>query len=606
MPDLVSTQPPPPSSSAPRGLPPVLAPAAPPPPRAVAALPPLGSDVYPRLAVVAIAALAAVAVALHVAVNWLSPYGVHRDELLYMAMGRHLRMWEMDFPPFVALLSELTRGTFGDSLAAIRLGPALAAAATVVVAALTARVMGGFRTAQALAGLAVLTSPLFLRAGTLLQPVVFDQLWWSVALYALAHIGLDAIPTGTRRHNAWADGRPHRSPGYAHHAHRPRGLWPSALASLLDRPVARWWLLLGAAGGVGLLTKFSVAFLAAGVLVGLLATRPLRRTLATPWPWIAVAIAALIGAPSIAGQVALGWPVLGQLRELREVQLDRVGPLGFVAGQLAVGPAVALAAYGLWVLAKHEGLRPFRAVAWACGTAFLLLLALHGKAYYAGPIYPVLFAAGAVGLERATHQMRGGRRRGRLARGAAALVLVAFAAVTFPLALPVLPPAALARYADAFGAAGVHGARTSNRGERLAIPQDFADMLGWPEQVAAIARAMETLPPEARADAVILAGNYGEAGAVDFLGPRLGLPPVVSAAGSYWYFGPGTREATTAVAIGIPEATLRRYFRRVTPVERVRHDAIRWVVPEERDVVVAVCEEPLAGIQSVWESLRPY
>jgi hypothetical protein len=590
-------------STPPRQLPPVL-----PPPQAapisVIVAEPLGADDRPRLAAAGLTALAATAVLLHLVVTWVSPYGPHRDELLYMAMGRHLRMWEMDFPPLVALLSELTRGTFGDSLVALRLAPALAAAAIVVLAVLLARVMGGYRPAQLLAGGAVLASPLFLRAGNLFQPVVFDQLWWTVALYALARIAYDARPKQGGRHRAWADGRPHRSPAQSQAAHRwhiPRNAF--SVASLLDRPAARWWLLLGAAVGFGLLTKFSIVFLGIGVAVALLATR-LRRTLLTPWPWIALLTAAVIGAPSIAGQLSLGWPVLGQMRALRTAQLDRVGPLAFLGGQLVLGPAILLAAYGLWELATRPALRPFRALAWACGAAFAILLALHGKPYYAGPIYPVLFAAGAVGLERATFRLP--MRRRRVTRAAAALVLGAFALVTLPLSLPILPPAELARYAADFGALGARAARTTNTGTVLAIPQDFADMLGWPQQVAAVARAAARIPAEAQQDAVVIAGNYGEAGAVEYYGPRLGLPPVVSPAGSFWYFGPSTRAGSTAIAIGIPVETLRRYYARVTPIERVQHEVAEWVVPEERDVVVALCEQPIAPIQTVWESLRPY
>jgi hypothetical protein len=191
-------------------------------------------------------------------------------------------------------------------------------------------------------------------------------------------------------------------------------------------------------------------------------------------------------------------------------------------------------------------------------------------------------------------------------RAAAALVLGAFALVTLPLSLPILPPAALVRYAAAFGTVGARAATTSNTGVPLAIPQDFADMLGWPQMVAAVARAAARIPADAQQDAVVIAGNYGEAGAVEYYGPRLGLPPVVSPAGSFWYFGPSTRSGTTAIAVGIPLERLRRFYARVTPIERVQHEAEEWVVPEERDVVVALCEQPIAPIQTVWESLRPY
>lgn len=589
------------TGSASRGAPPTILapPAATPPATAGAARTRRGRG--PRLALGGIVLLAATTVGGHVATNLVTPYGVHRDELLYLAMGRHLRMWAMDFPPFVALMAELSRAVVDDSLVLLRLGPALAVAACVVLSALTARSLGGHRGAQLLAGLSIAASPVFLRAGNLFQPVAFDQLWWTLALFALVRIAREpAPPTDRRPHHGWADGRAHRAP-----AQSIDGRWhhpPPAptLPTLLDRPAARWWVLLGAAGGFGLLTKFSIAFLAAGLLVGLLLS-PLRRTLLGSGPWIALAVALVVGSPSLAGQIALDWPLLGQMRELQAAQLERVTPGAFLAGQLAVGPAVALALLGVWYLLVPAETRPVRALGWACVAAFAILLALQGKPYYAAPIYPALAAAGAVALERLTHRL--GRVGRYAARGGVALACVVVGAVALPIALPLLPPPALARYIVAVGAGG---ATATNTGESLPIPQDFADMLGWPQLAAAVGRAHAALPDDQRDEVVVLAGNYGQAGALDFYRHRVGLPRAVSPAGSYWFFGPGDRPGTITLAVGIPEAELRRHFARVTPVERIAHDAIPWMVPEERAVTVWRCEEPVRPIQDVWPELRPY
>jgi hypothetical protein len=505
----------------------------------------------------------------HMVANLVSPYGPHRDELLYLAMGRHLRFWEMDFPPGIAVVAELTRGLIGASLPAIRLSSALAATALVMLAYGLARLFGGRGRACALAGLAVLASPLFLRTGTLFQPVVFDQLWWTLGFVALVRIGTLA-PRGSMR-------RPRATPA------------PDRVA----------WLGLGAAVGLGLLTKFSIAFFAVAVLVGVLAT-PLRRRLATPWPWAAVALALTIGAASLVGQIRLGWPVVGQLFDLRATQLERVGPIEFVAGQLLLGPAFALAVLGAWHLLRADDAERWRAVGWACVTAFVLLLVLRGKPYYLGPVYPVLFAAGAVAFERRVLRLPRLSMR-RIARGAAYAVIAAYGAVTLPFGLPILAPASMARYASALGGTGT----TTNTGGRLALPQDYADMLGWPEQAARVDAIVNTLPPAKRTDVVLLAGNYGEAGALEYYGPPLDLPPVVSPAGSFWFFGPGDLPGTTTIAVGIPLQQLRRYFRRVTPMGRIRHELTRWVVDEERDVVVALCEEPYQTLQDVWPNLRP-
>jgi hypothetical protein len=495
-----------------------------------------------------VAGLAGLILAAHVAVNLASPYGFHRDEFLYLAMGQHLRVWSMDFPPLIAMLARGVRAAFGDSLTAIRLVPALAASALVLMAGLIARELGGGRAAQGLAALGVVTCPLFLRAGSLFQPVVLDQLTWTLALYALARLG------------------------------RARG----------TDDELRWWLILGLAGGVGLLAKFSMLVLGAGVLVALVLT-PLRSAFRTPKPWLALAVALIVGAPSVVGQIRLNWPVLGQMQDLRTVQLERVTPLDFLAGQLLWGPVVLLAIGGVVWLLTAPASRPWRAMGWACVAAFLLLLVLHGKSYYAGPIYPALIAAGCVALERVRAPAA------TPLRVVTAVVLVAAGAVAVPIGFPVLSPPAMIRYARTLGVTN-----TTNTGEALALPQDYADMLGWERLVQATADVYRGLPPADRARAVLLAGNYGEAGALDLFGPKLGLPPVRSTAGSYWFFGPGRLPGEVAVMVGADSTDLAKFFREVRRAATVSNPL---GVPEERRVDIFVARHPFRTLQQVWPAL---
>ena len=491
-------------------------------------------------------ALAALTVAMHVAVNAWSPYGVHRDELLYLAMGRHLRLWRMDFPPGIAMVAELSRGLFGDSLVALRIVPALAHGALVALAALIARTMGGTRAAQVLAAVAVIASPLFLRAGNLLQPVVLDQLAWTVALLALTRIG-DQSTTGR-------------------------------------------WMLLGAAAGVGLLVKFSALYFGAAVALAILMS-PLRRELRRPAPWIALLLALAIGSPSIAGQLALDWPVVAQMRDLQAAQLARVTPWDFAAGQLLFGPATLLALLGAAVLLFAHWARPFRATGLACVAAFVLLALMRGKPYYYGPMYPTLFAAGAIALTRVPRLAR--------TRVTVAMVLVlAYGVALLPVGLPFLAPEPMSRYADALGIGAV---TRTNRGDRLALPQDYADMLPWEAQAAAVARVYHALPPEERAEAVIVADNYGEAGAIDFHGPRHGLPPAVLPASSYWFFGPGPKPGRVVVTIGVDSADLAEFYDSVTVAGRIT--ASPYVVGEERDVPLLVGRAPRTTLQAIWPTL---
>jgi hypothetical protein len=462
-------------------------------------------------------------------------------------MGWHLRLWRMDFPPAIALIAESVRATVGDSLFAIRLVPALAGTAILVLAACIARELGGGRWAQALAALGVLASPLFLRSANLFQPVVLDQLTWTLALYALIRLCRDESP--------------------------------------------RWWISLGAAVGLGLLTKFSAAFLGAALLLAILAT-PHRTWLRTRWPWLAALLALAIGSPSLVGQIRLGFPVLSQMADLRATQLERVTPLEFIAGQLLWGPATLIGLAGLVALLTRRDLRPFRVVGWTCLCVTAILLALHGKSYYAGPLYPTLLAAGGVWLERV-----GSPRTGAVLRWGAAAALLLFMAVLLPLGVPILAPEKMARYARAIGATA---ALRTNTGEMDRLPQDYADMLGWEAQARAVASVVRALPPADRARAVLVAANYGEAGALDLFGPRYGLPQVVSPAGSFWFFGPGTRPGDVVVTIGASREDLRHLFASVEAAGEVRNP---WSVAEERELTIFVARGPRRTLQEVWPSL---
>lgn len=493
-------------------------------------------------------ALAALKLAIHLATSWLTPYEFHRDEFLYFAMGRHLDLWRMDFPPFIAILARLVRAGLGDSLPALRLGPALAGTLVLLLAAESTRALGGGRRAQLLAALAVLAGPLFLRTGSLFQPVVFDQLWWTLAFYALLR--------------------------------------------LEQNPSPRWWMLLGAAGGLGLLTKFSIGLPAVGIGVALLAGRR-RSDFLTPWPWLSLALAVAIGSPSIVGQLQLDWPVIAQMRVLRASQFTHVTPVSFLGEQLLYGPGTLLGLAGLIALLARRDLASARAVGLATLTCLLLVLLARGKGYYVGPVYPVLFAAGAVALERWSS------RAAPPVYIAAVTLLLGYGLVALPVGVPILPPELMSRYARA--TLGDAALRT-NWGSVDRLPQDYADMLGWRAQVDTVARVFRSLPPEDRRDAVIIADNYGRAGALDFYGPGLGLPAPISTAGSFWFFGPGEKPGRVAIVVGDEREDLEKFFESVEPAARFTHP---WMVWGERDVTIWVCRKPRGTLQQFWPRIGP-
>jgi 4-amino-4-deoxy-L-arabinose transferase-like glycosyltransferase len=496
-----------------------------------------------RLAVGLLLILAAVKLLAHLLAILISPYGIHRDEFLYLSMGQHLNFWGMDFPPAIAVLAKISRALFGDALFGVRFFPALAGTSTLVLTGLLTRELGGGRFAQGLAMSALLLCALFLRPASMFMPVVFDQLWWTL------------------------------------------GFW--ALIKLAQSPQKRWWLLLGAVGGLGLLTKFSIGFFAFAIFVGLLFSSQ-RSALVTRWPYVAALIALLVGSASLIGQIRLDFPVVIHMRELQTYQLRRVTYADFFAGQLMMlGPAILLPAAGLsWLLAAR-GTRPYRAVGWACVAAFILLLLLHGKAYYIGPIYPMLFAAGAAALGTLP------LRTARVANGLMLSLTLIWGAIGLPFGLPIVPPPQMARYA---AAVGIKGAVTTNQGKVLSLPQDYADMLGWEDQVRAVAQVYESLSADRRAGAVLIARNYGQAGALEFYGPRYSLPRVLMPQ-NYLLWPPPAKAADTVVTLGISTNDLARFFRSVK-VAALYDDPRR--VPEERNCPICVGETLYGDINEAW------
>lgn len=474
----------------------------------------------------------------------------HRDELLYLAMGDHLELLRMQFPPLIAVVASFLHATTGAALIATRLAAAIPGTLYLLVATLIARDMGGARRAQVFTALGVLVAPVYMRAGILFQPVVYEQLWWLLACWALAR--------------------------------------------LLREDGPAWWLLLGLALGLAGLTRFSAAFFALGVLVAVLAS-PLRAELREPWPWLGVLLAALVAVPSITGQMAWQWPFFEQARVLRATQLDRVSPVAFLGGQLYLLSAAApLAIAGLVALLVADVLRPWRSLG-------VLVLVVAGafvvggaKDHYLAPLHGLLVAAGAVAVER-----RIGEQGARLLVPLAALAMAVLGLVVLPIGAPVLTPAGTSQYLQELGQAG---ATRTNRGTQLALPQDYADMLGWRELANATRDVFDALPADERTRAMVLATNYGRAGALARYGPALGLPRVVSRNGDFYHWGFGDRPGDVVVVVGGSAEFLGQLFGSVTLARTVANPL---GVEEERAVPIYVCREPRRPLREVWREMGP-
>jgi hypothetical protein len=229
------------------------------------------------------------------------------------------------------------------------------------------------------------------------------------------------------------------------------------------------------------------------------------------------------------------------------------------------------------------------------------MMLANGKPYYIAPVWPAVIG---IGLGRIDAILRARRTSGP-ARGweriaiisALWLAVAGYGAITLPLGLPVLPPEPLSRYAVRMGMAE---ATTTNTGDVISLPQDYADMLGWESLSDAVVRVWNGLSDDDRSRAVIIATNYGRAGAIDWFAPDH-MPAVLAPVGRYWFWGPGERPGEVARVVGGDAEELQAFYGSVVEAARV---ARPWGVPEERDVAIFVARDPVRPLQEVWPEFK--
>ena len=436
-------------------------------------------------------AIAATTLIVHVLTG--GQYGFHRDELATLNDAQHLAWGYVAYPPVTPFFGWLALRLFGTSLTGFRFFAALAMAVAVVLTGLIARDLGGSRRAQLLAAIAVVPSAL--GAGALMQYVAFDFLCWVLAAYCVAR--------------------------------------------LLRTEDPRWCVGVGVAIGLGLLTKYSMAFFAFSIAAALVFTGG-RRYLRTRWFWIGIAVAATICLPNVLWQWRHDFVSLDFLRHIheRDVRIGRTKT--FLPDQLEfLLLALPLALAGLWWYFSGAGKR-FRALGWMYLLPLMIFIVLKGRGYYMIAAYPMLFAAGSVWLETWLPRRSNAVRLGG---GTVALLCLAFNITIF--AMVSLPTAAPGSHRFEWA--------IKNNG-------DLVEEFGWPELAQEVARIRDTFSPEERARVGILAANYGEAGALSLYGPQHDLPEPISGINSYWYRGYGNPPPETLIVLGFSQRFRDRTF----------------------------------------------
>jgi hypothetical protein len=476
-------------------------------------------------------------------------YGIFRDELYYIACARRLAAGYVDHPPVIAWIAWIVLHTLGSSLLALRLLPALAGGLLVWMTARVTQEWGGGRYARMLAALSIAVVPINLILQHWLTMNAFEPLYWTGIFWAASRIILRRDP--------------------------------------------RYWMVIGVLAGFGLETKYSIVFPVAGLLLGLLIT-PERKWLKTPYFFAAVAIAMLLFLPNLRWLIRHGFPFLEFERHSRQSH-SRIlrGPASFLIDQARIlNPVLApLCLAGLAWFFTQAG-KALRSVGVMSLFVILLLLAIQAKNYYVSPIYPVLLAGGAIALERWLTQLT-------WLRTVYPAAIVASGFVLAPLVMPILPVPEFIAYHRMWQ--GFTPVVFENQPERP-LPQYFADEFGWEAMTQTTAEVFHGLPIQDQGHTAIFANNYGEAGAIDFFGPRYGLPSSISKAETYWLWGPRRYDGEIMIVLGSDGRGDHAFFRSVEPAGRVRSEYSR---ADER-FTIFVCRDMHPPLGTLWPQIRAW
>jgi hypothetical protein len=481
-------------------------------------------------------------------------YGYVSGELYSLACARHLAWGYVEHPPLsIAFLLGIVK-LYGESEVTVRVIPAIVGLVVVVLTARLAKRFGAGTLGQGIAALAVAVAPALLSTDHVFGVGSLDT------LFTVAIAGLVARALAAAKEDA-------------------TGAWASA----------------GIAVGLGLENDLTllVFVLALAIGVAVASSKPSADVGRGRGPILALGVASVLLAPYLAWESSHGWPtwpvVVRAVREGRGAAY----PLAFFVHQVEwMLPTSAIVWHtGLWALLavrRFATYRPF-------GVAFVLsfiawAFASASDSAHLASMYPILFAAGAAALDPWLAPRR-------WAYAVLAAVLVLPGAVLVPIVLPVLPVAKYVAYARM-----LHLGPRDDSGLG-SLPPRFAGMFGWPELVRSVDSVAASVPPQDREDAVVLATDSGQAGAIDLFGPALSLPPVISGRGDFWQWGTAGASGNVVIAVGGDEVFLHAHFRSVALVTVFGHSLAG---PSERRVRIYLCKDPVAPLDVMWPDFKSY
>lgn len=488
----------------------------------------------PRPLPALIIALSLINLIVHLVTTGFFSYGIFRDELYYLACTNRLDLGYVDHPPFSIYFLSVWKWLFGDSMFSIRLIPAIISSLTLFMLGIFTKRLGGGRAAISIAMLSYMFTPIFLGMNTIFSMNTFDFLFWITSAYFLLRIVQENNP--------------------------------------------KLWLWLGVVIGIGILNKTSMLWLSSGVFLALIFT-PLRKDLKTKYPYIAALIALIIFSPFIIWNITHDFAHLEFMRNAASRKYGGLTPISFILDQLLIMNPLAIFIWlpGFYFFFFNEDGKKLKAVLFIWIATFLILFINgHSKGEYIAAAYQILFAGGAVMIEKWSFRMTW------LKYSLAIPVIIAGLMIS-PFARPTLSLEQFLKYQSALGLEP-----QSNEGQELnrGIPQFYADMHGWEELAKNVSKVYQSLSLEEQKRTLVYCSNYGKASAIEYFSKNYPLPTVICPHNSYWYWWPKpTDDYSTLIIIG---GRIEDHMYSLKEVEAVEVHQTKYAMPYENNLTIFI------------------
>jgi 4-amino-4-deoxy-L-arabinose transferase-like glycosyltransferase len=471
--------------------------------------------------------------------------GYHRDELLYFSLGQHPDFGFATVPPMIGWIAWLMTKTLGYSLFAVRFFPALLSGILVMLSAAIAGELGGSSFSRILAGTGIIISGFVLRTFSLFMPVYIDVVFWTLIFYLVI--------------------------------------------KFINTSSGKFLILLGLIAGLSLLNKYLIGLLFISILIIVPFTQ-YRKIFQNRNLWMGMIGGFIVILPNIIWQIVHRLPLINHLSELGRTQLAHVDRLSFLTDQILMPSFASILTIAgiIWLFRNKDALK-FRFLAIVCILVVVILFILRGKGYYTIGIFPFLIAAGAVSFE--------GTLKRLWHRIIFVCLLVLLTLPMVPLWLPVFKAKGLVEYFRILEKKyGIVIGRRFEDGSIHSLPQDYADMIGW-EELTSIANKAYQQNGDKKAS-FIYCENYGQAGAITFIGKKYGLPEAVSFHESFRYWIPLKFDPDIKSFIYINHhlgEDIHGLFSKITLIGRISDPDAR-----ESGCEVYLCEDPISSFNEFW------